>query len=76
MDELVSTLRAEITESGHLINDYQQNVERLERENSGKAVKITQLENVSWLVLASYPFSKLSMTIPEVFCGVMACNLT
>jgi len=45
LDEVISNLRAELSESGHVCKDQQQNIERLERENDTKATKIEQLES-------------------------------
>jgi len=45
LDEVISNLRAELSESGHVCKDQQQNIERLERENNTKATKIEQLES-------------------------------
>lgn len=47
LDEVISTLRAELAESGHVTNDQLQNIERLQRENNAKSTKVEQLEAVS-----------------------------
>jgi len=44
LDEVISTLRAELAESGHVTNDQLQNIERLQRENNVKSTKVEQLE--------------------------------